>query len=83
MFRAFLSTYLSCDLFAMPRGIIPTSYVSFEKGKGFLKLFGHGSFLSQLDRKWNASIFLTPTRRFCQDGTPGFKRAGLAEDSLY
>jgi hypothetical protein len=27
----------------MPRGIIPTSYVSFEKGKGFRKLFGHGT----------------------------------------
>jgi hypothetical protein len=27
----------------MPRGIIPTSYVSFEKGKGVLKWFGHGT----------------------------------------
>jgi hypothetical protein len=43
IYRAFLFTYLCCDLFALMRGIIPTSYVSFEKGKGFVDLFGHGS----------------------------------------
>jgi hypothetical protein len=59
IYRAFLFTYLCCDLSALMRGIIPTSYVSFEKGEGFVELFGHGSPPKQ--RKWDGSIIFNAT----------------------
>jgi hypothetical protein len=41
------------------RGIIPTSYVSFEKGEGFVELFGHGS--PPKKRKWDGLIIFNAT----------------------